>query len=66
MKRIKFLAIFLCIALCISIFTGCAKKESDTIKIGLIGPLTGEVAMYGTSVLKAVNLYVENYNEAGG
>lgn len=66
MKRIKFLAIFLCIALCISVFTGCAKKESDTIKIGLIGPLTGEVAMYGTSVLKAVNLYVENYNEAGG
>ena len=66
MKRIEFLAIFLCIALCISIFTGCAKKESDTIKIGLIGPLTGEVAMYGTSVLKAVNLYVENYNEAGG
>ncbi|MHB1453741.1 MAG: ABC transporter substrate-binding protein [Saccharofermentanales bacterium] len=65
MKKTKIIAIVLCVALFTSLFSGCAKKE-DTIKIGMIGPLTGEVAMYGTAVLNAVNLYVEQYNDAGG
>ncbi|MHB8962733.1 MAG: ABC transporter substrate-binding protein, partial [Saccharofermentanales bacterium] len=66
MKKAKIIAIVLCVALFATIFSGCAKKEEDTIKIGMIGPLTGEVAMYGTAVLNAVNLYVEQYNAAGG
>ena len=44
----------------------CKKKDSGDIKIGLIAPLTGEVAVYGTAVRNAVQLYVNEFNEAGG
>ncbi len=67
MKRTRIIAAIMCILLIVSVFSGCGKKEEETtIKIGMIGPLTGEVAMYGTSVLNAAELYVEQYNEAGG
>jgi len=64
--KTKIIAIVLCVALLAGVFSGCNKKDEDTIKIGMIGPLTGEVAMYGTAVLKAIQLYVDQYNEAGG
>lgn len=64
--KTKIIAIILCVALIAGVFSGCNGKDSETIKIGMIGPLTGEVAMYGTAVLKAVQLYVNQYNEDGG
>ena len=64
--KTKIIAIVLCIALMAGVFSGCNGKDEDTIKIGMIGPLTGEVAQYGTAVLKAVELYVEQYNADGG
>lgn len=42
------------------------KVESDTIKIGQIGPQTGAVAVYGLSALKGMELAVDEINEAGG
>ncbi len=42
------------------------KKDSGDIKVGLITPLTGEVAVYGTAVRNAVQLYVDDFNAAGG
>ncbi len=77
----KTLAIILCFAMLLSAmaFAGCSKKEkpaagetdtapaiTETIKIGLIIPRTGQVAQYGIAVENAVNLAVEKLNAAGG
>ena len=43
-----------------------ASGDAETIKIGLLAPLTGEVAEYGVAVANGVRLYVEEYNAAGG
>lgn len=66
MKKPRVLALVLAAALVLTLFAGCSKKDEGNIKIGMVGPLTGEVAMYGTAVQNAVNLYVDQYNAAGG
>ncbi len=45
---------------------GCGAKASETIKIGLITPKTGQVAQYGIAVENAVKLAIEEVNAAGG
>lgn len=40
--------------------------ESEVIKIGVIAPLTGDVAQYGVAVKEGVELKVEEINAAGG
>lgn len=49
---------------CFAAFTACKKDDqnSKVIKIGLIAPLTGSVAVYGTSVEKGVKMAVEEIN----
>ncbi|MCI9050019.1 MAG: ABC transporter substrate-binding protein [Coprobacillus sp.] len=37
-------------------------KEGDTIKIGYIGPLTGETSSYGIPVANSIELAIEEYN----
>lgn len=46
----------------------CGKKaaNSNVIKIGVIAPLTGNYAQYGTAVKEGVELKVEAINNAGG
>lgn len=39
---------------------------SNTIKIGYIGPLTGDAASYGVDTLNAVKMHVDEINAAGG
>ena len=39
---------------------------ADTFKIGMIGPLTGGAAIYGTAVRDAAQIAVDEINEAGG
>ncbi len=54
--------------------TGCggsgsdasADNGSDVIKIGGIGPLTGDAASYGVSTKNGAEIAVEEINEAGG
>lgn len=43
-----------------------ATAMADTIKIGGLAPLTGEVAQYGVAVQEGVDLYIKQINEAGG
>lgn len=43
-----------------------ATAAGDTITLGLIGPMTGSLAVYGTHVANGVNLAVEQINESGG
>lgn len=72
-KLLVFLAVF---ALVLSVtVAGCAKKEEGTkeeakepevIKIGVVTPLTGDVATFGQSTKKAVEMAAEELNEAGG
>lgn len=45
---------------------GCAKKESQEIKIGAVMPLTGEGAVYGEPQKRAAELAVEDLNAKGG
>lgn len=41
-------------------------SNEDSVKIGAIGPLTGDVSIYGTSAMKGAELAVDEINEAGG
>lgn len=43
-----------------------APLETGPIKVGMIGPLTGEAAEYGVSVQHGVSLAVDEINRAGG
>jgi len=45
--------------------TGCAKKEKE-IKIGVILPLTGEMASHGEDAKKGITLAIELKNQEGG
>lgn len=47
------------------IFSGCQKKE-DEIKIGVVGPMTGDQAKMGTDFKNGVALAVEEWNARGG
>jgi branched-chain amino acid transport system substrate-binding protein len=55
------------LALCVMamVFTGC-KKDSDTVPIGAIFPLSGGVAFYGNESRDGALLAVEEINAAGG
>jgi len=46
--------------------TGCAKKDSGTIMIGGLAPLTGEIAVYGNSVKNAASMAFDEINAKGG
>lgn len=52
-------------AACLS-FAGCGKKAEETIKIGAIGPLTGENQLWGQMLAEAVEMTAEDYNKQGG
>ncbi len=47
------------------IFSGCRGKE-DVIKIGVVGPMTGDQAKMGTDFKNGVALAVEGWNARGG
>ena len=69
LKRI--IGIVLISTFVISALTGCGKKTNNsssksTIKIGGIGPVTGDAAIYGTAVKNAMLLAAEEINENGG
>lgn len=75
MKK-KFLKVAVATMLIASMFTFAACGGSDngdggngdaeTIKIGAFGPLSGEVAAYGTAMTDSAKLAVEEINAAGG
>jgi len=61
----KLALLFLVLVLTLPLFTGC-KKETGTIKLGLEGPMTGDYAYEGQGFERAVQLLVDQTNEAGG
>lgn len=69
----KFLSVVMTLVMLLSLvaLSGCGKTENaadeeGTIKIGLLAPTTGKIAVYGQSVEKAAKLAVEKYNDEGG
>lgn len=45
---------------------GCSKSGSETIKIGVAGAHSGDLASYGLPSVNAAKLVVEEYNAKGG
>jgi len=46
--------------------TEAPAAAGETFKIGGIGPMTGPAAAYGTAVMNAIQIAVDEINEAGG
>jgi branched-chain amino acid transport system substrate-binding protein len=63
----KILSLLIVFVLVISLFSGCAKKEAgDVIKVGWIGPLSGDQAVWGQCESNAVKMFFEELNNNGG
>ncbi|MCI9512864.1 MAG: ABC transporter substrate-binding protein [Oscillospiraceae bacterium] len=65
MKR--FAAFLAVLVLMVSVLAGCSgPQDSDTIRIGFIGPLTGDSQPWGEAQLNEIKLCVEDLNKNGG
>jgi branched-chain amino acid transport system substrate-binding protein len=67
----KTISILIIVMLVMTAFTGCGQKaasskESEVVKIAVVGPLTGDFAEYGTGFKNAVLLMAEQWNANGG
>ena len=67
----KMMSAALTAAMTVTMLAGCGggeteKGSSDTIKIGGIGAVTGNAAIYGEAVKNGAELAVKEINEAGG
>ena len=74
----KVLALVLVAVLCLACFAACGDKEpaeptdpaapaaAGTLKIGVIGPMTGGAALYGNAVKYGAELAAKEINAAGG
>lgn len=68
MKKMKKVVCFgLISAMLLSAFAGCGKdSDSNAIKIGGTGPLTGGTAVYGNAAKRGAEIAVEEINALGG
>ena len=68
MKRFvsKAVAVVLAVVFVMSFAACSGKKDSATIKVGVLAPLTGGVAEYGNAVNNGVVMYFEELNAKGG
>ena len=73
----KAIALVLAAVLCLTLFAACGKTEpadpsnpapasDETLKIGVIGPMTGGAALYGNAVKYGAQLAAKEINAAGG
>ena len=68
----KFFAILMAALMVAAMFAGCGEAaapesgDSNTIKIGMTGPLTGGAAEYGLAVEAGMEIAVEEINAAAG
>ncbi|MBA4374032.1 MAG: branched chain amino acid ABC transporter substrate-binding protein, partial [Thermodesulfovibrio sp.] len=64
MKRILVITVLLSIV-CLLVI-GCQKKDSNVIKIGVAGPMTGDQSRFGMDFRNGVSLAVDDWNAKGG
>lgn len=69
MKK-RFLACLMASLMTLGLFSACggskSSKDGDTIKIGGLAPLTGNLSVYGIAVDNGVTLAIEEINANGG
>lgn len=65
-KTSKIISLILVLIIVVTSITACSGGDSDTIKIAVAGPQTGDYAEYGNGFKNAVELMVEKWNEDGG
>ena len=72
MKKFRSLFVIAIALICVVTLCGCRKcggdknKGDGVIKIGSVGPLSGQVSIYGIAVQKGVELAIKEINENGG
>jgi branched-chain amino acid transport system substrate-binding protein len=67
MRKSKLVSLMLLIVILAMSLTACGPKASeDTIKIGYVGALSGETAVWGQAGLNGMELTAKEINEAGG
>lgn len=62
----KIFSLLLVLVLTMSVFTGCVgqdKGDPECLRIGMIGPLSGDTAMYGKAVQYGMEIAVEEINK---
>ena len=75
----KVLCTVLAVVMAVVCFAGCSAPAAeggneaggsaasgDTIKVGLLGPYTGDLAVYGLAVKNGATLYFDKINAEGG
>ena len=65
MKK-TFVAMLLAVVMALTMVSGALAEETAAIKVGLIGPMTGDAASYGVSVAQGAELAVGEVNAQGG
>jgi branched-chain amino acid transport system substrate-binding protein len=67
MKKINLLAVIGLLLVGAFLLAACGgSSQSNTLKIGILAEITGEVPKVGEAGTNTVNMYVEEVNEAGG
>ncbi len=66
----KMLSFVMALAMIAAMFAGCSsngtKPSSGAIKVGAIGPTTGDYAQYGKAVENGIQMAIEEINAKGG
>ncbi|MEQ8215616.1 MAG: ABC transporter substrate-binding protein, partial [Smithellaceae bacterium] len=66
MKIHSILKYFFGLLLSLTFLAGTAAQAADTIKIGIAGSHSGDLASYGLPTVRAAHLVVRNINAKGG
>jgi branched-chain amino acid transport system substrate-binding protein len=66
MKRANFLTLISILLIGAFILPACGPAKTDTLKIGVIAEITGEVPKVGEAGKNSVEMFVEELNAAGG
>jgi len=66
MKKFGLAVVVFCLLLPVVTFAAGSGEKENAIKIGFIGPLTGDAANYGKLMTQAVKIAVEERNAKGG
>ena len=68
MKRnwLRILIVLALAAVMVLQLTACGKDKTETVKIGLVCPVTGSAAAYGETMVNSAKIAVEEINAAGG
>ncbi len=62
----KLVSLILVVAMTAVMFAGCGAGDDKVIKFGMLGPQSGDYAVYGVAVRDGAQLAIDEINEAGG